>query len=704
MKFNLPLATTLTLLSLSSTLVSAETTSSRGKISRLRTLLNEKFGLAELFANQEQITELDHPVKRSVSEEDNNRQELEAKLKKKVRNSLKAKKVLSAQVCRTKCAINKLDRVACNEKSPNGYTGAYKCKKSGCCFDAEDKQCYKPAARKCPVPRCEAVKVSERTVLGRYQQSKKTCRNCWDNRRSQCFKKSEPVCDAGKVNEVCGWGKIGKNQCLGKSHCCWHDAQQKCFKATVSENNALNELIEASFKKTTEKPATTTVYERSTKVVPKNVDDEMSSKDLEVADVIYRCPSLNEDLYVCAIGISKTDCENVFGCCHFNDLYGKPACVARVQESIKIELPVPTLSSNQIERSANLPKTETTKKTEATTEEAAAAPLFVVELETNDAEHSSRLNNVEMQFLQPNSIITPNDMGSSSNDDTINVILAQQESKRRCSEMFSDTKSKNYKRCVLFLLPDILEKLECTDCDFINLENQGNDYDMTQTLKTLCLADIDSIELCKVVALSGRPFKNVRNEMDSMQLLNFDRTDQVLSTLLNSDVGKDDLLPMLLATGDGLSTNQMLKKLVISKTTTSLEAQVLTKLLTDTANMNSLLQIPAGPTTDCYQTLMINVLNNNYPQYSYLTSTARNNKDKTSCESAGHCWTEYSIDSIVASAYGGVSKDKFTNLFAFAAQMDRILGPERSGFFDAKCVKKAPKSMLTMSTLSIFSN
>ena len=161
---------------------------------------------------------------------------------------------------------------------------------------------------------------------------------------------------------------------------------------------------------------------------------------------------------------------------------------------------------------------------------------------------------------------------------------------------------------------------------------------------------------------------------------------------------------MLLATGDGLSTNQMLKKLVISKTTTSLEAQVLTKLLTDTANMNSLLQIPAGPTTDCYQTLMINVLNNNYPQYSYLTSTARNNKDKTSCESAGHCWTEYSIDSIVASAYGGVSKDKFTNLFAFAAQMDRILGPERSGFFDAKCVKKAPKSMLTMSTLSIFSN
>jgi len=79
-------------------------------------------------------------------------------------------------------------------------------------------------------------------------------------------------------------------------------------------------------------------------------------------------------------------------------------------------------------------------------------------------------------------------------------------------------------------LPDILEKLECTDCDFINLENQGNDYDMTQTLKTLCLADIDSIELCKVVALSGRPFKNVRNEMDSMQLLNFDRTDQVLST------------------------------------------------------------------------------------------------------------------------------------------------------------------------------
>ena len=121
-------------------------------------------------------------------------------------------------------------------------------------------------------------------------------------------------------------------------------------------------------------------------------------------------------------------------------------------------------------------------------------------------------------------------MGASSNDDTINVILAQQESKRRCSEMFSDTKSKNYKRCVLFLLPDILEKLECTDCDFINLENQGNDYDMTQTLKTLCLADIDSIELCKVVALSGRPFKNVRNEMDSMQLLNFDRTDQVLST------------------------------------------------------------------------------------------------------------------------------------------------------------------------------
>ena len=159
---------------------------------------------------------------------------------------------------------------------------------------------------------------------------------------------------------------------------------------------------------------------------------------------------------------------------------------------------------------------------------------------------------------------------------------------------------------------------------------------------------------------------------------------------------------MILATGDGLTTNQMLKKLVVSKTTSSLEAQVLTKLLTDTANINSLLQIPAGPSTDCYQTLMINVLNSNYPQYSYLTSSARDNKDKKSCEAAGHCWTEYSIDSIVREAYGGISKDKFTNLFAFAAQLDRILGPERSGFFDAKCVKKAPKSMLTMSTLSMF--
>ena len=121
------------------------------------------------------------------------------------------------------------------------------------------------------------------------------------------------------------------------------------------------------------------------------------------------------------------------------------------------------------------------------------------------------------------------------------------------------------------------------------------------------------------------------------------------------------------------------------------------------ADLSNILQIPAGPANDCYATLMINVLNSNYPQYSYLTSSARNNDNKASCESAGHCWTEYSIDSIVREAYGGMSKDKFTNLFAFAAQLDRILGPERSGFFDAKCIRKAPKSMLTMSTLSMFS-
>merc|ERR1712226_771407 len=137
---------------------------------------------------------------------------------------------------------------------------------------------------------------------------------------------------------------------------------------------------------------------------------------------------------------------------------------------------------------------------------------------------------------------------------------------------------------------DILEKLECDDCDFDSLARSGNDFDMQQMLKTVCFAEVDSFELCKVVALAGRPFKNVQNEARAMDLLG-GASDDALTTLLTTDVGKDDILPLILAQGGGLTTNQMLKKLVVSKTSASLEAQVLTKLLTDTANVNNLVQI-----------------------------------------------------------------------------------------------------------------
>ena len=81
-----------------------------------------------------------------------------------------------------------------------------------------------------------------------------------------------------------------------------------------------------------------------------------------------------------------------------------------------------------------------------------------------------------------------------TDDDTMNVVLAQQEAKRQCAAMFSDTKSRNYKRCVLFLLPDILDNLECDDCDFQYLPSTGDDFDMSQRLRTICFAKMDEFE------------------------------------------------------------------------------------------------------------------------------------------------------------------------------------------------------------------
>merc|ERR1712226_571602 len=136
------------------------------------------------------------------------------------------------------CAVNKLDRKLCRKNNP--HLKPYKCKRFGCCYNAEDKMCYRPSKKQCPLSRCESVNVKKRSLITEILNSdRSTCPYCYDGKREQCYLPDKPVCPRVLKENVeykrCGWKRIKRNYCELESGCCWNKQKRFCHYGVVQE-------------------------------------------------------------------------------------------------------------------------------------------------------------------------------------------------------------------------------------------------------------------------------------------------------------------------------------------------------------------------------------------------------------------------------------------------------------------------------------
>lgn len=195
----------------------------------------------------------------------------------------------------------------------------------------------------------------------------------------------------------------------------------------------------------------------------------------------------------------------------------------------------------------------------------------------------------------------------------MDIILANREAKNRCEMQFPDTQTKNYKRCVLYYMPNILDTIKEAIQEPNNdlILRQKADADLASFLTTACFSKMESFELCKILALSGRPLKKDPSKPEggfNLDLLqSYDGSGNLLQNLFSADMDKDDLLTILMAGGPNTDFNILMRKLAAIKSSESLETEVMTRLLTD---FNSdidlgMVMVAPGPRNDCYDTLLV---------------------------------------------------------------------------------------------------
>lgn len=192
---------------------------------KLKELLNEQLNLDELFEDSDAISQFGIGNSRENEEDLERSREYKSSRPSGQITLAKPNPIAAAEAsrsCLSMCAINKEFRQQCT----GNPTTPYDCKRRGCCFDNEDKACYRPAKSYCPRPRCEAVEISERVECDNPSGTLRGCLAlaptcCWDHRNKSCFKKAEVQCPAVykpevTAEDICGWKRISKPQCLAK--------------------------------------------------------------------------------------------------------------------------------------------------------------------------------------------------------------------------------------------------------------------------------------------------------------------------------------------------------------------------------------------------------------------------------------------------------------------------------------------------------
>ena len=512
---------------LSSTLISGilslHQTKPGQKESRLRTLLNEKFDFDALFSNQIELEEPGIISSSAITLDD---------------DPIPFLPEVDLTSCKSTCAIHKRDRLPCGKPIKNKSADKI-CQKKSCCYDSEDGSCYQKSKTHCPNPQCESVPINLRSILP--GKSDTSCSQCWDPKRKTCYREPILKCAETPVNQrsQCGWDGITKNHCKLQYNCCWDESNNTCFNSIV------------------DLPSESLTEQKQNDVIKSDIKTMINAGKQQCHEPIIN--EVREDLYVCAMDVTQEECEQ-FNCCWVK-YFGFDACFQRIPESnaVKIDDTVsrehssegvafPDYSDERIELAPELLPEAAPELEEITTTTIPATTATTTTTTTTTVPTTTSLNQ-ELFAREQNSkfynyarirdqVIPKNDIKEQTQ--TLDLILAQEEAKQRCEENFPDTTSKNFKRCVLFRLPLLIDRLNGKNDVSLSLD----DKTLTMNLKLMCLSNIDSNELCKVIALAGRPFKSIKNNQ-LYNFLNFD-VETPLANLLNEDLEDKQVLPLVL--------------------------------------------------------------------------------------------------------------------------------------------------------------
>lgn len=680
--------------------------------------------------------------------------------------------------CLSMCAVNKENRVQC--RAENNPKLPYECKSRGCCYDNEEKACYRPAKNFCPRPRCEAVELSQREAcpandLNSCLKLAPGC--CWDNKLGQCYKRAEVTCPATykkvvKASEICGWRRISKPQCLAKKECCWNDQAGYCVHSVKNQTAILSNFINSQLntgaskievvEKVAEPVTTPTAPSKVTQPKPtvtiptyeqleKNFDDVLSKyvnaqlgEPVQPKDQLrslypnstHGCPMPEklDQAELCGNTIDKDECE------------AQKCCLVTVYEDIKAcfhPVTLDQIDDPPLSAGSNVEDGEHSIYGGQGPYYGGQGLYFASETtnfnrngnylpNTYSSNQPSENTNQPITYIQvpdkPRNEQEAKYMKSFNNQPTLNynsqfdVILSNREAKTWCSQRFEDKKSKNYKKCVLYMMPNILEVLKEEEANIYNMPSddmilkQQADQDLVNMLTSVCPNKMDSFDLCKAIALIGRPLKKDPTKSENPFNLDFvnlddDNTPELMKQIFaisggeSASMDSNEILSLLLSqggTGENSSNSVgiMLRKISAARSIESMETEIMIRLLTDVNSFEQTgAQVARGPSTDCYETLMVNSMMENYNQYSYFTSDAKDFENQFDCEDNGHCWIDFELDTIINETYGGTTKKEFTNLFAFSKQLDRILGPKPEGLFARKCIKKVSSVLKGISLL-----
>merc|ERR1712203_998362 len=107
-------------------------------------------------------------------------------------------------------------------------------------------------------------------------------------------------------------------------------------------------------------------------------------------------------------------------------------------------------------------------------------------------------------------------------------------------------------------MPNLLDLVETSSSQILENQHQS-DLNLSKSLRSICFFKYDSLDLCKILAMSGRPLKTDPTEtvFGSLDLLNLNNSPLLVQNILETEFGAADLKTILM-----LANNEAMESII----------------------------------------------------------------------------------------------------------------------------------------------